>query len=127
MRNFVDVLKLIVQIALAGLFCLAMLFWVSVAFYCLRGFATSGASGVTGWLMHIAAQPSGTSQIPEIPDWNVIGLRFAGVAAITLVLWFANRRLLTSLRGELRDYVRSLRNPPSGTPGVPQEPKSPRL
>ena len=120
MKNFLDLLKVLVRIALAGLFGLALLFWASVALHCIRGFVTGGASGLTGWLMHIAAQPSRTSQIPEIPDWNAIVLRLAGVAAITLVLWFANRRLLARFHHEVRNYIRSLRNPPADAPGVPR-------
>jgi hypothetical protein len=108
-RNLIQQLRLVIRIASAGFLCLSLLFWITVALYCIRGFISSGMSGVTAWLQHIAAQPSSVSGVPEVPDWNVIGLRFAVVAAITLALWLVNRRLVARFVHELRQYTRSLR------------------
>jgi hypothetical protein len=112
-KNLVVAFRTMGRILLMGLFCLSVLFWASLAFYCIRGFAVEGVSGVTGWLQHIAAQPSEVSQVPAVPDWNTIALRLAGVAVITLGLWFANRHTLARFRHEVQGYFRSLRNLPS--------------
>lgn len=122
MKDLLDLLKIAARIILAGLLCIAGLFWIAVGYYCVREYATNGIPGVKAWLMHISTRPSEVSQIPDMPDWSTIGLQFAAVAVITSLLWIANRRPLARINGELKEYRKSLRNPPADAPSISQRP-----
>jgi hypothetical protein len=95
MRN---VAKVLFRILLLGGFILCCLFWLSVCIYTIRGFVTGGTVGVQQWFMHIDRGHS--DSLTYVPHWGLILARIAAIAALTLVLWLANRRVI---KGSFRD------------------------
>lgn len=106
-----DLPRIVVRLILGVLFGMSILYWISVAFYCIYGYVSAGADGVRDWLLHVAVRPTATGALPSAPNWTVVALRFVAIAALTVMLWLANRAMLKQLSSDFRAYIRLLRHP----------------
>jgi len=58
----------------------------------VKGIVTGGIPGAAHWLIHIDRGHSDPSDY--IPHWGSILARMLAMAAITIFLWLANRRVM---------------------------------
>jgi hypothetical protein len=101
------------RLASLGLFQLLVLFWVAKAYYCARGYLTAGRRGALGALMRGTPIPDDPKEWGH-PRWDLLLLRLAGIAAMTVLLGALNRRSL----GKLWRQLRNEKGMPSGRTGT---------
>jgi hypothetical protein len=81
-----------------------MLFWVITIALCIYGYLTKGVPGVLHVFLHSAPIPANPNEWGQ-PRWDLIIVRYAVIAAITVGLGFINAR---RLRGIWEDIRRSI-------------------
>ncbi len=89
------------RLAGLGLFQILILFWVAKLYYCVHGYFVAGTKGMLGALLH------GTPIPPDPREWghprlDLLVIRLAVIALITVTLGVLNRRTLAKFLHELR-------------------------
>jgi hypothetical protein len=89
------------RLAGLGLLQILILFWVAKLYYCAHGYFVGGTRGMLGALMHGMVIPSDLRESGP-PRWDLLVLRLAVIAFITVTLGVVNRRTLAKFCYELR-------------------------
>jgi uncharacterized membrane protein len=76
--------------------------WISVLVYSIENFMKGGVRAVMGWLFHISRQPNPDGFGFKRETTGTVLLGLFRMLVITMLLWFANRRMLREFFSQLR-------------------------
>lgn len=97
LRLALHVIQVLSLLILGILLC----FWSIVVLYSVGNLASGGPAAVRQWYLHIALRPNEATR-ETFPGWAAVALRFVEVAAVTVVLWLANRKTIRKILVYLR-------------------------
>jgi hypothetical protein len=92
MSHLLRIAARVFQFVLVLVFGVLVCFWGIVAIYSVGKFFSGGLPAVQQWYLHIAVRP-GEFLARPLPRWDLVWLRFGVMAALTVALWVATRRV----------------------------------
>jgi hypothetical protein len=108
MSRLLRTASVVIQFVSLLLFFVLLWFWFIVAVRTTTNLAEGGLAEAQRWFFRIMLKPD--EILPPIPGYgNVVALRFGELAAVTVVVGLASRRMISRI-------VKYLRNRPNDKP-----------
>jgi len=104
------------------LLLVCVMFWAILGLICLPAYLHSGMEGIKEVFVHIAKVEGPLDYLFEPPRWDLIILNLLFMLALTIIAWLGSRRVLRQSWNGLKEFIRSVQNPPPGGSSTPREP-----
>jgi hypothetical protein len=92
--EWMEGLRLLMRACSLGAFALIVGFWLTAAFYLVRGLFRGGVHEAGLWLLQIGQRLWDPPGLYREARWDLVAARFSAIGVLSILLWLVNRRAI---------------------------------